>query len=129
VKPLLLALLLVLAVSACGKSAPQLYTRAASADCLAKAGHQPRSVAGTSDFVAQTATGGAFWVKLAANRVTVSFGETDADADNIDQAYRRFKSGNVGINDVLRRDGNAVMLWHVHPTDADIATVTGCLKT
>jgi hypothetical protein len=34
----------------------------------------------------------------------------------------------VGIDDILRRQGNAVMLWKLHPEDADIATVTGCLK-
>ena len=33
------------------------------------------------------------------------------------------------IDDVLRRQGNAVMLWHVHPGDKDLATVTGCLKS
>ena len=32
-----------------------------------------------------------------------------------------------GIDDVLRTQGNAVMLWRTHPQDADTATVTGCL--
>ncbi len=82
----------------------------------------------TADFVANSATGGAFVVQLVGNRVTVSFGETEADADNIEQAYHRFKAGNVGLSDVLRRQGNALMLWHVHPQDADLATITGCLK-
>ncbi len=82
----------------------------------------------TADFVANSATGGAFVVQLVGNRVTVSFGETAADADNIEQAYHRFKAGNVGLSDVLRRQGNALMLWHVHPQDADLATITGCLK-
>ena len=52
-----------------------------------------------------------------------------ADADNIDLAYRRFADPKVGIDDVLRRQGNAVMLWHVHPQDNDLATITGCLKS
>ena len=82
----------------------------------------------TADFVANSATGGAFVVQLVGNRVTVLFGETEADADNIEQAYHRFKAGNVGLSDVLRRQGNALMLWHVHPQDADLATITGCLK-
>jgi hypothetical protein len=34
----------------------------------------------------------------------------------------------VGIDDVLRQQGNAVMLWHQHPSDADLATITDCLK-
>jgi hypothetical protein len=50
------------------------------------------------------------------------------DADNIDQAYRRFKASNVGIDDVLRRQENALMLWHVHPQDNDLSIITGCLK-
>ena len=90
---------------------------------------QQRPISETADFVANSATGGAFLVQLVDNRVTVSFGETEADADNIDQAYRRFKAHNVGINDVLRRQGNALMLWHVHPQDSDLATITSCLKS
>ena len=82
----------------------------------------------TADFVANSATGGAFTVQLVDNRVTVSFGETMDDADNIDQAYRRFKASNVGIDDVLRRQENALMLWHVHPQDNDLSIITGCLK-
>ena len=83
----------------------------------------------SADFVANSATGGAFIVQLVDNRVTVSFGQTTADADNIDQAYHRFKATNVGLDDVLRRQGNALMLWHVHPQDNDLATITGCLKS
>ena len=74
-------------------------------------------------------TGGAFRVTLPRNRVTVSFGLTVDDADNIDQAYRHFHAANVGIEDVLRQQQNAVMLWHTHPRSADIATITGCLKS
>jgi hypothetical protein len=34
----------------------------------------------------------------------------------------------VGIDDVLRQQQNAVMLWHEHPSDADLSEITGCLK-
>lgn len=127
-KHVVAAVCLVLLVAACGKAAAPLYTKAATGACFTKAGLTPRPVTGTSDFVANSATGGAFQVVLAANRVTISFGATADDAKNIDQAYRRFRSHNVGIDDVLRLQGNAVMLWHVHPEDADLATVTGCLS-
>lgn len=118
----------VVLVSACGSSGTPIYTKDATEACLQKASLSPRPVSETADFVANSATGGAFVVQLVDNRVTVSFGETQEDADNIEQAYRRFKASNVGINDVLRRQGNALMLWHVHPQDNDLATITGCLK-
>lgn len=112
----------------CGSGGASTYTRDATAACLTKAGLVPKPVPEAADFVANSATGGAFSVRFADNRVTVSFGETLADADNIDQAYRRFKANNVGLDDVLRRQGNALMLWHVHPEDADLQTIAGCLR-
>ena len=127
-KGLLAALAAVSLVAGCGSAGTPLYSRDATADCLTKAALHPRPVTEANDFVANSATGGAFTVQLVDNRVTISFGETVADADNIDQAYRRFKANNVGIDDVLRRQGNALMLWHVHPQDDDLATITGCLK-
>ena len=127
-KRLAVLTVLAFAVAACGGGGASVYTRAASAACLEKSGVHVGPVSDVEDFVAASATGGAFHVKLPHNAVTVSFGETQVDADNIDQAYRRFRAKNVGIDDILRRQGNAMMLWHAHPEDADIATITGCLK-
>ena len=128
-KGLLVLLAAAVLLSACGSSGTAAYTKDATEACLRKAALSPRPVSETADFVANSATGGAFVVQLVDNRVTVSFGQTQSDADNIEQAYRRFKATNVGIDDVLRRQGNALMLWHVHPQDNDLATITGCLKT
>jgi hypothetical protein len=120
---------LVLLAASCGSpSTNVVYSKSASEACLVKKSVVVRSVANTGDFVAESATGGAYRAVLAANDVTVSFGATLEDAANIDQAYRRFHAKNVGIDDVLRTQGSAIMLWHVHPSDADIATITGCLK-
>jgi hypothetical protein len=128
VKRLALVGLAVLALAGCGKSSTPLYTKQATVQCLQKAGLHPKPIDATSDFVANSATGGAFRIALTGNDATVSFGETVADADNLDQAYRRFRAKNVGIDDVLRRQGNAIILWHMHPSDADLATITNCLK-
>ena len=117
---------LVLLASACGGSGSSaLYSLQKTRQCLS-AKHV--KLGGPLDFVATTATGGAVKAKLPSNFVTIVFGETAADADNIDQAYERFHAKNVGIKDVLREDRNAVMLWHEHPADADLAEITGCLK-
>jgi hypothetical protein len=115
-----------LLAASCGSGGTSLYTRQASAACFTK---QSLPVGGVSDdFVASSATGGAFRVALPHNSVTVSFGQTADDAANLDGAYRRFRAKNVGIDDILRVQGNAVMLWRVHPEDKDLATVTACLK-
>ena len=117
-------------LAGCGGGGPSVYTKVATEACLRRAALQPAPVPETAAFVANSAKGGAFLVQLVDNRVTVSFGDSMADADNIDLAYRRFAAPNVapGIDDVLRRQGNAVMLWHVHPQDNDLTTITGCLK-
>jgi hypothetical protein len=128
VKRVIVIAAIAVVAAGCGKPTAKLYTEQASSSCLQKAGARVGGV-GSADFVASSATGGAFHATLADNAVTVSFGQTLTDADNIDQAYRRFHSQNVGIDDVLRAQGNAIMLWHQHPTDADLATVTGCLKS
>jgi hypothetical protein len=119
-----------IAAAACGGSGhAALYTSGPSRACLAGKGLRVSPVASSSDFIASTATGGAFRVRLPDNRVTVSFGETLEDADNINQAYLGVHAPNVGIADVLRQQQNAVMLWHLHPSDADASTITGCLKS
>jgi hypothetical protein len=120
----LASLLAVALLAGCGKDTPT-YTLAKSSACLRQNGVQ---LGGPLDFVATTATGGAVRVHLRDNALTLVFGQTQGDADNIDAAYRRFHASNVGIDDVLRRQGNAIMLWQQHPTDSDIAIVTGCLK-
>jgi len=114
-------------LAGCGGSsdpAKTIYSRDKTIACLEKANAK---IGGELDFVASTATGGAFKAKVSGNDVTVVFGQTLADADNIDQAYVHFHAKNVGIEDVLRQQGNAVMLWHEHPSDEDLALVTGCL--
>jgi hypothetical protein len=118
------AVVAAVVLAGCGKSMP-IYSLAKTSTCLRSNGV---ILGGQLDFVATTATGGAVRAQLRDNGVTVVFGETVGDSDNIDAAYRRFHSSNVGIDDVLRRQGNAVMLWRAHPSDPDLALVTGCLK-
>jgi hypothetical protein len=127
VKAVFLAVLVAVAVlaAACGNPADKHYTLEKTKACLTSHGVR---VGGTLDFVATTSTGGAFKAHLGPNFVTIAFGATSGDADNIDDAYRRFRSSNVGIDDVLRQQNNAVMLWHEHPSNEQLATVTGCLE-
>ena len=120
-----LSLALLLALAACGGSGSNLYSLQKTQSCLSA---KHIRLGGTLDFVATTATGGALRAHLPGEFVTIAFGATTADADNIDQAYRSFHASNVGIDDVLREDRNAVLLWNLHPADANVATIAACLK-
>jgi hypothetical protein len=120
----LLVMAALLAVS-CGDGGGKTYSLEQTRGCLED---QQVRLGGQLDFVATTATGGALKANLVRNFVTIVFGATAADADNINQAYHRFSSSNVGVDDILRQQDNVVMLWHEHPSDHDLALVTSCLK-
>ena len=121
----LIAIFSVFLLAGCGGNS--LYTAAKTRACLAS---ENASIGGKLDFVASTATGGAFIATLSGNSVTVAFGAKQSDAADITVAYQRFAFPNVrnNIQDVLERYQNAVLLWHMHPANADLALVTGCLK-
>jgi hypothetical protein len=110
-----------------GSKGPTLYTKAATSACL----RDPQMgivVSPKVDFVASTASNGALHAHLSQNDVTVLFGASVDEANNLADAYRRFHAKNVGINDILVTQNNAVMLWRLHPSDADRGTVENCLK-
>jgi hypothetical protein len=114
----------VVALAGCAAGAPH-YSSDETRACLAD---QPGAqVVDAVDFVASTAPAGAFTVRLADNQVTISFGNNADEADRIAQAYRRFRGKNIGIDDVLRPDGNAVLLWKAHPENDELAIVNDCL--
>jgi len=125
VKLVVLLCLVAVVAASCGNPADKRYSAPKTRACLASEGVK---LGGSLDFVATTSTGGAFKAHLGPNFVTLVFGQTLADAGNINEAYHRFRAKNVGIDDVLRQQQNAVMLWHEHPSGADLSKITGCLK-
>jgi hypothetical protein len=132
VKPFVLIALVALVAAGCGSgsSSTGLYTLAATKQCLqTTAGIHKFAAVGSDDFVATTASNGAVRVTLPdSNAVTVLFGESEQEASNLADAYRRFHAQNVGIEDVLRTQGNVVLLWQVHPSSEDENTIHDCLK-
>jgi hypothetical protein len=120
------ALLLCFALAGCGSSTGGLYTVAKTRACLKQ--NPDVKLDRKLDFVASTSTGGALHLVLPQNAATLVFGETIGDANNINDAYHRFRAKNVGVDDIIRQEKNAVMLFRQHPSDADIQTITACLK-
>jgi hypothetical protein len=116
-----------LSLLAAGCGGTKSYSLADTRACLAK--EKGVRITNRVDFIADTALGGGMLVKLPSrNRVTVSFGLDQDEADRLAGGYRRFRGKNIGIEDVLRPDHNAVLLWKEHPSEEDISSVTGCLK-
>jgi hypothetical protein len=130
VKTFVLIALLALLAAGCGGGATStsVYTLAATKHCLNTTPGPHSFPALGDDFVASTASGGALRLRLADNAVTVLFGANADEASNLADAYRRFHAKNVGIEDVLRTDNNAVMLWQIHPSAPDESHIHDCLK-
>ena len=129
-KPFALIALLAFAVAGCvgGSTSSSVYTLAATKQCIeTNLGIHSFPPLG-DDFVASTASGGALRIRLADNAVTVLFGESANEASNLADAYRRFHAKNVGVEDILRTKGNAVLLWQLHPSAPDESNVEDCLK-
>ena len=103
------------------------YSEADSRSCLQKAGVSVQS-APRADFVASSAEGGSFTARVPGNKVTISFGLDRNGAERIVRGYQRFRGKNIGLEDVLKPKHNAVMLWALHPSDADLGTIEACLK-
>ena len=124
---LLATLPVVVVLAGCGGGGSTTYSAQATKTCLLQRGAK---VGGKLDFVAQTATGGAFVTTLPDNWVTIAFGQTLDNGQQLELAYERFAFANVraGLPDVLRRYSNAVTLWHKHPLDADLQLVVNCLR-
>ena len=116
---------IVLVAAGCGGQTTYQLTK--SKTCLTQRGVR---IGGPLDFVANTATGGAFRANLSGNWVTIAFGDNVKSGTDIENAYTRFAGQNIraGLTDVLRRYNNAVTLWHMHPSDSDLSLVVGCLR-
>jgi hypothetical protein len=116
----------VLLLAGCGAATE--YSAAKTRACLGKAGLRVTEPVG--DFVATTATDGAYRVFLhgrKGNFVTMSFGADADEAADTALGYDRFRGKNIGLADILVTNRNVVMLWKEHPTDADTSVVTACL--
>jgi hypothetical protein len=114
------------AAAGCG-GGKKTYTLASTKACLEK--HHLRVRTPHGDFVASAAPGGSVRVVFdRRNEVTISFATDEQEAGRIALGYRRFAGKNIGLADVLRPQGNAVLLWEAHPNDEELSAVGKCLK-
>jgi hypothetical protein len=127
-RALLLPLVLIvgLAVAGCGGET-KTYSAAKTRACLVENGRVVTSPP-ASDLVASAAEGGSFAVHFGTNTAIVSFGTDRDGAERIVRAYQRFRGKNIGLLDVLHAEGNAVILWAIHPLDDHVKAIEDCLS-
>jgi hypothetical protein len=116
----------LLAAGCGGADEPDAYRLEPTRSCLEHAGLDVTT--DDLDFVASTAAGGALRTDLPENEVTISFGDTEAEAERTARAYRNFAGPTIPIEHVLFRRANAVLVWGAPPSDVDQMRVTACLE-
>ena len=126
--PALAAALLALSGCSRGGEVNSPYQLEPTRTCLVEADLRVGAVP-QSDFVASTSSGGSLRVRFADIRLTLTFGQDEAEAARTEQAYRMFAPRRLPIDDVLRRDRNVVELWEFAPTIDHLDTLNRCLKS
>ena len=118
-----------LLVAGCN-SEPSVYKAEPTAKCLRGKGFRVTTEGSEVGVVAAAAPNGGLRAFEPGNTVTIAFGENQDDALQIEGAFRRFapKRLRPHIDDVMRLQKNAVLLWTVTPPSEEMDTVFGCLK-
>jgi hypothetical protein len=124
--------LLALAVLAagCGSAEPAAYKAEGSAKCLRGQGYRVTTAPGKVGVVAAAAPNGGLRAFEPGNTLTIAFGTSSDDALGISRAFRRFAPRKLRphIDDVMRTQKNAVLLWTVTPPSEEMNKIFGCLR-
>ncbi len=65
------------------------------------------------------------------NIVTIAFAQDASGVGGTEKAFRRFAKGvyKRHLRDVMRSQGNAVLIWTETPKDAELSDALGCLHS
>jgi hypothetical protein len=128
--PLALLLALVLLGAGCSSGEPSAYKAESTAKCLRGQGYRVTTDPAKVGVIAANAPNGGLRAFEPGNTLTVAFGANSDDALGIQRAFRRFapKKLRPHIDDVMRTQKNAVLLWTVTPPPEEMDKVFGCLK-
>jgi hypothetical protein len=119
-----------LLVAGCGNTEPSVYKAEPTAKCLRGKGYRVTTDSAEIGVVAAAAPNGGLRAFEPGNALTIAFGESSDDALGIQRAFRRFAPSRLRphIDDVMRVQKNAVLLWTVTPPLEEMNEVFGCLK-
>jgi len=127
--PVCLLVLLAALVAGCNTE-PSKYKAEPTAKCLRKDGYQVTTDPKKLGVVEGHTENGGLIARHPGNAVRIAFGASSDDAPGIENGYRRFAPKNLRphIDDVMRTQKNAVLLWTVTPPQDEQDKVYGCLK-
>jgi hypothetical protein len=125
-----LALVFAALLSGCGNPVHSHYTVKDTAACLRHLGYRVNTNADKLGVIEAAAPEGALRASEPGNNVTIDFAEDMAGTVPIRHAYHRFgpKRRRRHIEDVLRWQHNAVLVWEITPPTSEETRVLGCLK-
>ncbi|HEU5279762.1 MAG TPA: hypothetical protein VFU26_12765 [Gaiellaceae bacterium] len=125
----LIAILALLAAG-CSSGEPSAYTADPTAKCLRKQGYRVTTNDAQVGVVAANAPHGGLRANEPGNALTIAFAQDSDDAIMTAGAFKRFapKKLRRHIDDVMRTEKNAVLLWTVTPPQEEMDKVFACLK-
>ena len=132
----MLALGLVALLAACGPTQgppDDFYEVESTRECLEDAGFRISTDPDEVGLITLTAPAGGFLAVHPGgkNRLTIAFGNTNEEAQQIVRAFEaqaQTPQQRRRLRSLLEGQGNAVLVWISEPTNADREIVRGCLK-
>jgi hypothetical protein len=131
-----LALGIVALLAGCGPTQgppDDFYEVDPTRECLEDAGFRITTDPEEVGFITETAPAGGFRAYLPGGRnsLTIAFGNTDAEAQQMVRAFQataRTEHERRRLRSLLEGQGNTVLVWISEPTPDDQNLVRGCLK-
>jgi hypothetical protein len=117
-------------LAGCSSGEPSTFKAGPTATCLKGNGYNVTTDDTRVGVIAANAPNGGLLAHEPGNALTIAFGESSDDAIQIAAAFKEFapKKLQPHINDVMRTQKNAVLLWTVTPPQAELDKVYACLK-
>ena len=120
----------LLFLAGCSSGEPSTFKAGPTAKCLGGNGYSVTTDDAQVGIIAANAPNGGLRANEPGNALTIAFGQSSDDAIQIAAAFKKFapKKLKPHIDDVMRTQKNAVLLWTVTPPQAELNKVFACLK-
>jgi hypothetical protein len=117
-------------LAGCSSGEPSTFKAGPTATCLKGNGYRVTTDDAKVGVLAANAPNGGLLAKEPGNALTIAFAQDSDDAIKTAAAVKKFapKKLQPHINDVMRTQKNAVLLWTVTPPQDELKKVYACLK-